>query len=150
MARSARAPRAARANTHTHAQVVSCLRRLELLALEEKNEQRLQQQRQRAIRQAAEAEAAGSSTSRQNGGGGSRYAAGLGGERDAAAKVKAVGEGGGVSQRQLGLVEMKLQVRGVKSLRSRLGRPRVAASSAGFGRLQVQRPLPIPVDTMCF
>eukprot|EP00752_Nemacystus_decipiens_P004544 g4148.t1 len=106
-------------------QVVSCLRRLELLALEEKNEEKLQQQRQRALRRAAEAEAevvAGSKTSpRQNGGGGShdasKYLAGLrvkDGEA-AAEKLKAKALGGGrggsgVSQRQLALVEMKLQV----------------------------------------
>ena len=111
------------ARTHAHTQVVSCLRRLELLALEEKSEKKLQQLRQRALRQAAEAEAAGSKASpHQNGGGGggsydaNKYTAGLRGKGDVAAAAKAKangggGGGGGVSQRQLGLVEMKLQVR---------------------------------------
>eukprot|EP00903_Cladosiphon_okamuranus_P009789 g9306.t1 len=98
-------------------QVVSCLRRLELLALEEKNERKLQQQHQRALRQAAEAEAqaqaTGSKTSPHPNGGPGSYTAGLRGKGDAAAAAKArtkVVGGGGVSQRQLGLVEMKLQV----------------------------------------
>lgn len=80
-------------------QVVSCLRRLEILALEEKTEKN--KQRQRALARQADVDAKGSPLKTSSGG--SKREAGATG----AAKI---GGGGGVSQRQLALVEMKLQV----------------------------------------
>ncbi|CAM9791518.1 unnamed protein product, partial [Ectocarpus sp. 8 AP-2014] len=91
-------------------QVVSCLRRLEILALEEKAEKK--KQRQRALARQADVDAKGAPLKNSNGGGGGVGGGGGGGgnKREVAAMGAAKIGGGGVSQRQLALVEMKLQV----------------------------------------
>lgn len=81
---------------------MSCLRRLEILALEEKAENK--KQRQRALARQADVDVKGSPLKNSSGGGGS------GSKREVAAMGAAKIGGGGVSQRQLALVEMKLQV----------------------------------------
>ncbi|CAM9468553.1 unnamed protein product [Ectocarpus sp. 4 AP-2014] len=83
-------------------QVVSCLRRLEILALEEKTEKK--KQRQRALARQADVDVKGLPLTNSSGGGGG------GSKREVAAVGAAKIGGGGVSQRQLALVEMKLQV----------------------------------------
>ncbi|CAM9284961.1 unnamed protein product, partial [Ectocarpus sp. 12 AP-2014] len=86
-------------------QVVSCLRRLEILSLEEKTEKN--KQRQRALARQADVDVKGSPLESGGGGGGG---SGSGSKREVAALGAAKIGGGGVSQRQLALVEMKLQV----------------------------------------
>ena len=80
--------------------VVSCLRRLELLALEERNEKKLLQQQQRQQGNAGGAQA----QPRGKGVGSGKGVSALGGE---GARGSA---GDSVGQRQLALVEVKLQV----------------------------------------
>ncbi|CAM9612385.1 unnamed protein product [Scytosiphon promiscuus] len=93
-------------------QVVSCLRRLELLALEEKNEKKQQQQRQRALAEQADASSRKGSQLKKGGASLAKSEAtghGSGSGRGGAS-------GGGISRRQLALVEMKLQARTFFSL----------------------------------
>ncbi|CAB1114659.1 unnamed protein product [Ectocarpus sp. CCAP 1310/34] len=85
-------------------QVVSCLRRLEILALEEKTEKK--KQRQRALARQEDVDVKGSPLKNSSGGGDG----GSGSKREVTAMEAAKIRGGGVSQRQLALVEMKLQV----------------------------------------
>lgn len=107
--------------------MVSCLRRLELLILEEKNEKRQQrqhqQQKQRALLQQGSAGGAKVNHARGKGGILGKEAvssvgrAGTLAGSSSSSSSSGGGGGGGISQRQLAVVEVKLQVGILRGIR---------------------------------